>query len=202
MIGGWSRFGNTAAFITALSRSSKNRPCGGDGVPHLVAESGRGGARAPLRFATAECRLAAGNRGRTHCLCGRCSQGDRGARRLHRRRRGPCVVGSHGVQRHLAAAPDPRPTAKRNSGSGSGKAMVCPGWMSLTGAASATAMLRASSSQQSTLGRPRWWGWSWIKWARSCTARNSARLSCTIRSSSGAGWLSGCAGRPTAGIRL
>jgi len=39
-------------------------------VPCLVAEPGRGGARSPLRLAAAECRPAAGDRGRAHCICG------------------------------------------------------------------------------------------------------------------------------------
>jgi len=46
---------------------------GADGVPCRVAEPGRGGARAPLRFAAAGCRPAAGDRSRalayaTACL--------------------------------------------------------------------------------------------------------------------------------------
>lgn len=106
----------------------------------------------------------------------------------------------HSVSRH----PSIRSTAKRNSGNSSGKAMVCPGWMSLTSAASATVMLRASSTPQSTPGRPRWWGWSWIKWTRSCTACNSARPGCTTRSSSGAGvdsWLPWSANRWNTAMR-
>jgi hypothetical protein len=51
---------------------------GRDGVPCLVAEPGRGGARAPLRLAAAKCRLAAGNRGWRIACAAKNRQGDRG----------------------------------------------------------------------------------------------------------------------------
>ena len=77
-------------------------------VPHLVAEPGCSGARAPLCLAATEFRSAAGGRGQAHSLCGSRSQGGRGTRRLHQRHRWPCIAGSHGVQRYSAAASDPR----------------------------------------------------------------------------------------------
>ena len=68
---------------------------GANGLPCLVAEPGRGSARAPLRLEAVEYRRAAGDRGWTRCLCSRCRQGGRGGRRLHKCHRWSCAAGPY-----------------------------------------------------------------------------------------------------------